>query len=501
MIPSNSRIRRICAALAALFGGLYVAALLNYNFRFYLKGFLSILDYGRSFQQLYLFLIWGAGCFLALAFCRDQPKRTTNTAHWALGSVLLLHAINAVSFLTYSALTTTPLGERSISVDQAASSVTSITHIHTLKAVMATGLETLGISSGQIDGDCGAAFLHLLPPWFWQMGLAVSLTTLFLLVAVLRERFRHWPEGERWECLALYLVASFTALKTALDGGSFNPSAMSALTVLIGLLYYPATDRPLARKSITPPYLIRFLPYLLLLPIVAIMIPQTPDMERLDLTLSFVLELSRCFAFLLLIVYGVRTILHRSFRALAGALICAAILYTYRNANPWYNDELVPLSIRAEAGDTLYILRRNGVPNPATIATQGKLMLDRVRIAEAMPVQDLYSAYGLRSGIHSFAIEGRSCRPEQEVTVSGELRTIQGDIPLAPTSSELIRSIHVDSCTEAEWCTRRFIASLKGCVPIENGAQYALLQHFVQQGARRFIYRGERVWNKQGLAQ
>ncbi len=202
---------------------------------FILHSFVNLFAGGRSDSKSILFLLY---LLVLVGFLFVSKRFVCKLPLWWGGiSVGCLYLYGVISHLWTLSLYRLPLTSFVITGNNGEISSSSIFHIHEAKGIIGYVLSQFGVSTLSTT-DAGGAYVHLLPAWWFVVGaifLAMSLFFSLYYSGVFYQRYLLSQKKGLIAGMLLYAVASFSFVKTAIDGGLFTPSL---LAVCIGLSFF-----------------------------------------------------------------------------------------------------------------------------------------------------------------------------------------------------------------------------------------------------------------------
>ncbi|MCX8194835.1 MAG: hypothetical protein N3G22_01890 [Candidatus Micrarchaeota archaeon] len=187
------------------------------------KPFVDTFAYGASYAKVFAF---GAYLLLAVALSKSRACKKISwlNERAVVGALLVLFAYGFLGYYWFVEKIGGTLSEKYFAYNQEGYTSSHVLHNHVLK----TAFCFLNLPADRYD--CSAPFLAFIPQFYAPIG-----TVLVFLASIICAAYFSRLEGAG-ERLA-YLILSFSALKTAVDGGFFNYENISFFILVPFLLF------------------------------------------------------------------------------------------------------------------------------------------------------------------------------------------------------------------------------------------------------------------------
>jgi len=344
-------------------------------------------------------------------------------------------------------------------------STTRLQHAHIGKAPSAFFVQYL-LNQSSAYADYGLSVLAFCSPLVIVLSALATIISALALIYLYRLYSANWSTSR----VCLFLLVSFSIVKSFADGGPFSEEMFARLAFL------PVCFLPNDRS----PWKLFFSASLLLL--------------ALTLVLSFTLRpwhvgqdiLSHLYMSILPLVVLLIDLPRSKKRVFGVALLLLISVPTLVLSRRSLVPHLSKLMMEVPAGNPYYFLTNATWDNTTRL---GKLDLNwQVRRGVETtpePLIGLYQKYGIpkKKQFH-IQVEGITCELDTNRSYSGEIRVYEGVPQKLSLKNELI-TLSLEACEENEWCTFRYRATLAPCVP--NSFQFAILHSIHQLGLEKFI--------------
>ncbi len=233
-------------------------------------------------------------------------------------------------------------------INKGRQSSTQLFHIHTSKAVLTKAID-LFFPLMHTNYDGGRFFAEYLPAPFWIYYLVVLPILFIMALLLLLDLHNNLKNNkDRMFFLILFIISSFSVLKSTLDGGLLNPETIFWFSILLGVLFHSKTIKVFLKKSLiyaSSGYLFLSLPYLLF------------ERSIINLWVEFFVYL--LFVLIILLVYhGIKNKHHTEFiLSIIGyviLLLIINILFPVTHLNFTF-DLIGDISSNVPAGSTAYL--------------------------------------------------------------------------------------------------------------------------------------------------
>ena len=199
-----------------------------------LHSFVNIFADGRSDIKTILFFVYLlslGGLYLLL---KKKPFKKIEWRYFGF-TALVIYLYGLVLQIIYDAINTVPFGKWSLTSGAGEMSYSSIWHIHLLKA-------SVGIFFPRLGGvDSGRSFLGTFPDIIFLIGsillIILLLESVWYFVSSFKDALKHKNSRQIIFLITGYALASFSLVKTAIDGGIFQP-AFIILSIFIILFIF-----------------------------------------------------------------------------------------------------------------------------------------------------------------------------------------------------------------------------------------------------------------------
>ena len=199
-----------------------------------LHSFVNIFADGRSDVKTILFFVYLLSLGGLYLLFKKKSFKKLDWRYFGL-SILVIYLYGLILQIIYNIINKIPFGNWSATGSLSDVSYSSIWHIHLLKA-------SVGILLPHLNNiDIGRPFLNTFPNIFFLVGafllVVLLLESVFYFISSFRFILKHKNTRQIIFLISAYALASFSLIKTAIDGGIFQ-AAFIILSIFIALFIF-----------------------------------------------------------------------------------------------------------------------------------------------------------------------------------------------------------------------------------------------------------------------
>lgn len=443
------------------------------NLQIFIHELVNIFAGGRSSVKIFLF--FGFIVMLCLAALLNKSNIRINKKV-VLGLLCLTYAYGLALHLYFIKKLGLSITDFVISFNNQEISSSTLTHTHVMKGVMALVLQWLRIGS-QENADTGLAFLNLVHPLLFVVGIVIILLSIGYLIALFLELFNAYKERvDKWGIIfiLLYGITSFSLIKNFLDGGILNRETLFSVSALLFIIFPIKSLR--AQKTAALYRLSPVIAYILLLTLINFhtQVPLAKQWSQLFQALTYGSILGS-----LIYLYSVKRF---SRPGVLLIIMCALLLYwPITHAKNSYISNNKSLQ-----GDSAYV----GLLNPTQAKDYtlyekiGGLYIYEYTPSKAYSVQELLEQNELLDNLNPVKIPWHNCLPMGEYQINSFELISKQPIPSEQLSNKFINIRLADESRSGDFYRYQGSMAMKPCTP----RPINVLEHTVlQTGVKTFF--------------